>query len=300
MSGLSSCNGMLNFLFNNKQHLTDGFFSPRNQSATVPCFTPMESAISNWVLNCFRNLWSAVMGRIIADSDWIATGKSDYLINDNQVMKFPGFAHRFSKLLSKSDYADRSQKEIGIWLGVSQPTVNDWLKGEKLPSMETAIRVAGKLKCQVEYLLTGNGQSVEDGPNIKGLSPLISYVQAGDFCEAIDNFQPGDAEDWIPRPKDAGPNTYCLRVVGNSMTSSIPGAKTYPEGTIIFVDPSIEPVSGRRVIAKIPSCQDVTFKEYRVVDGRHWLVPINTTFDKIELTEHIHICGVVIGKWEGE
>ncbi|MCK9622175.1 MAG: S24 family peptidase [Methylobacter sp.] len=147
---------------------------------------------------------------------------------------------------------------------------------------------------------TLNAGNTEPGPSISGDSPLISFIQAGAFCETIDLFNPGDAEEWIPRPKKSGPNTYCLRVKGNSMTSSIPGAKTYPEGTIIFVDPSVAPHSGCRVIAKIPNCEEATFKEYHVVDGKHWLVPINAMFDKIEMTDEMRICGVIIGKWEGE
>lgn len=73
-------------------------------------------------------------------------------------MKHPDFAKRFNQALSESSYAGRSQKDVGKCLGVSQPTVNEWIKGEKLPSMKTGVRIAAKFRCGVEWLMTGKGE----------------------------------------------------------------------------------------------------------------------------------------------
>ena len=47
--------------------------------------------------------------------------------------------------------------------------------------------------------------------------PLISWVQAGSFHDVADPFQPGDADEWLPCPVAHGPQTYAVRVRGESM-----------------------------------------------------------------------------------
>ena len=67
------------------------------------------------------------------------------------------FGHRLEKLIAESPHADEPQRRLGMRFGVSGPTVNEWLKGKKLPGMENAIRIATELNCCVEFLLTGRG-----------------------------------------------------------------------------------------------------------------------------------------------
>ncbi|MEH6534577.1 MAG: S24 family peptidase [Photobacterium frigidiphilum] len=132
------------------------------------------------------------------------------------------------------------------------------------------------------------------------LIPLISHVQAGAFCEAIDNFQPGDAEEWLPCPVKVGKHAYALRVKGDSMTSPIAGQLSYPEGSLIYIDPDREPDIGSRVIAKLIDSNEVTFKVYTEDGGKKYLKPINPQYPTIELTEGTHICGVIVGSFRAE
>lgn len=132
------------------------------------------------------------------------------------------------------------------------------------------------------------------------LIPLISHVQAGAFCEAVDNFQPGDAEEWLPCPVNVGKQAYALRVKGDSMTSPTAGQRSYPEGTIIYVDPDREANIGSRVIAKLIDTNEVTFKVYTEDSGKRFLKPINPQYPTIELTDDTHICGVVVGSFMAE
>lgn len=127
--------------------------------------------------------------------------------------------------------------------------------------------------------------------------PLISWVQAGAWCEAPDNYAPGDAEEWLSCPSRHSERTYALKVVGDSMTSAIPGEKSYPHGTIIFVDPERAVEVGSRIIARLPNSSEVTFKVYTLDAGVPYLMPINTRYPAIPMPESTHICGVVIGSY---
>ncbi|MDH5297859.1 MAG: hypothetical protein OEV91_02455 [Desulfobulbaceae bacterium] len=56
------------------------------------------------------------------------------------------------------------------------------------------------------------GANVTAGPEIIGGIPLISFVQAGGWSGIVDDFQPGDAEEWLPRMTGVGPSSFALRV----------------------------------------------------------------------------------------
>ena len=104
--------------------------------------------------------------------------------------------------------------------------------------------------------------------------PLISYVQAGEFAECIDTFQPGDAETFHLSPKDLGPRGYMLRVDGDSMTNPA-GPFSFPAGMMLHINPDIEALPGDFVVAKRTRENQATFKQLAMVDGELYLHAIN-------------------------
>ena len=125
-----------------------------------------------------------------------------------------------------------------------------------------------------------------DKIHVKGTVPLISWVSAGYFCEVIDNFHPGDAEEWISTTVSVGPNAYALRVRGDSMEPD------FPEGSIIIVDPRREPQPGNYVIAK--NGGEATFKQLTKDGADRYLKPLNPQYPIKLIDEHMIICGVVV------
>lgn len=139
--------------------------------------------------------------------------------------------------------------------------------------------------------------NVEPAPDLRGKVPLISWVRAGEWCEAADPFQPGDAERWMDCPVNHSSSTFALRVRGDSMTAPHGNSRTYPEGCIIFVDPERKtPVNGDRIVACLEGSHEVTFKVYKNEDGRQWLQPLNPSHEPIR--EPFKVLGTVLGKWE--
>jgi len=138
------------------------------------------------------------------------------------------------------------------------------------------------------------------GPSLNGMIPVISWVRAGVFCSSPDLFHVGDADDWIPALRKFGPQTYALRVQGDSMISPYPNQKSYPEGCFIFVDPDKAITNGCRVVARIHDEETATFKVYAEDAGKRYLKPLNPQYPTIEMTPDMHICGVVVGSWMDE
>lgn len=127
--------------------------------------------------------------------------------------------------------------------------------------------------------------------------PVIGSVAAGVWCEAIDQFQPGDADEWVESPGPVGPNAFVLKIEGISMYNPT-GPVSFADGDKVVVDPSREAKSGDFVVAKIASSDAVTFKRLRYEDGQWYLEAINPDWKPkyIQITEEWHICGR--GMWK--
>jgi SOS-response transcriptional repressor LexA len=152
-----------------------------------------------------------------------------------------------------------------------------------------------------DYAVNGAGKekvaNTEPGPDLRGKVPLISWVAAGEWCNAADPHPPGHADRWMDCPVSHSSSTFALRVRGDSMTAPHGNSRTYPEGCYIFVDPEQRtPDNGDRVVACLTGTDEVTFKVYKNEDGRQWLQPLNPSHEPIR--EQFHILGTVLGKWE--
>jgi SOS-response transcriptional repressor LexA len=194
-----------------------------------------------------------------------------------------------------------TQKQIAKSIGITASSVTQWELGSTKPSGESLYALSKALQCQPEWLLYGTGGLVEPSnvthaPPVKKMIPVISWVQAGEFCES-NVLELHDVEEWLPCPANASDKAFGLRVKGDSMTSPHSGDRSYPEGIVIYVDPEVDVTSGRRVIAKSVSSDEATFKTYVEDDGLKFLKPINPQFPMKEVTADVHICGVVIGSY---
>lgn len=201
-------------------------------------------------------------------------------------------------------------------LGVDKTTqaISKWLNGEAIAESDSMTALCSWLKVRREWLEYGvlpkeqTGESnvcqlvVGDGSNVSeinqrfGKVPLISWVQAGAWCEAISNFEAYDSESWLSCPVQISNQGYALKVLGDSMTNPGPG-RSYPTGCIIFVDPEAETKTGDRVIARVPRTNEATFKILVEDAGRQFLRPINPQYPIIDITEETHICGKVVGSF---
>lgn len=126
-------------------------------------------------------------------------------------------------------------------------------------------------------------------PAGRNMLPVIGYVQAGEFCEAIDNFNPGDADEWMEAYGPAGPNAFILCVEGLSMDPDFrPGDK-------VVVDPGSQWANGDFVVAKRARDHAVTLKQIKREGDNHYLFATNPDWPQriIEMNEEWHICGRV-------
>lgn len=131
-----------------------------------------------------------------------------------------------------------------------------------------------------------------------GKLPLISWVQAGDWSEIVDNFQPGDAEEWIACPFPSGRHGFVLRVVGDSMFNPT-GDLSFRDGDFISVNPERDPLHRSLVIAR-RNREKATFKQLLIDENEgHMLHALNPNWPNryIPCDKNVEIIGVVTGQW---
>ena len=134
--------------------------------------------------------------------------------------------------------------------------------------------------------------NVEAGPNLQRLVPLISWVQAGHWQDVIDNLEPGQAERMVPTTVRVSSHAYALRVVGDSMTNPH-GSPSFPEGTILIIDPAREASPNRFVVVRQKDDTECTFKQLVRDSGRFFLKPLNPRYPILEMLPDAVICGVL-------
>lgn len=193
----------------------------------------------------------------------------------------------------------------------SPQAISKWLNGDAIAEADSMVALCSWLNIRREWLeygvlpkertrdniyafATTSETNVREISHRFGKVPLISWVQAGAWCEA--NFESHDGETWLSCPVAISANGYALKVLGDSMTNPGPG-RSYPTGCIIFVDPEAETKTGDRVIARVPRTNEATFKVLVEDAGRQFLKPINPQYPIIDITEETHICGKVVGSF---
>lgn len=181
----------------------------------------------------------------------------------------------------------------------SQGTVSQYLNGSMELNLEALLKFAGALHFEPHkvsprlapiYQAVSRGSTPESdtviGPAGR-LLPVIGYVQAGAFCEAVDIFQPGDAEEWVEAGGPAGPHAFIVRVEGISMIPDFfPGDK-------VVVDPDQETKHNDFILAKRTSDQHVTLKRLQIEGGEAYLLATNPSWPDriIRMSEEWIICG---------
>ena len=153
--------------------------------------------------------------------------------------------------------------------------------------------------------LTGNLAAKESQQDSFGsvnhhkLVPIITWELAKEWKNNILLYNTNlKNSKLIYNPGKGGAYTYVLRVFDKSMTSSMPGERTYPIDCYIYIDMDKKVSSEFQVMAYIKSSNSLVFRNYIEDSGLFWLMPINPQYNKVQVTDDIIICGVCVGKYE--
>jgi len=181
---------------------------------------------------------------------------------------------------------------------ISRSQINDILAGRNDGTDETREKIAAAIGMTYEDMLALGrrllaGEDVREKPNVTEAAPplcrapLISWVQAGDWTEAVE-YQ--EVAQFVYATRPCGPHTFALTIHGDSMEPE------FREGDIIVVDPAVQHRNGSFIVAKNGS-NEATFKQL-VMDGDNvFLKPLNSRYPIKDMTGiEFRIIGVVVQK----
>jgi len=182
--------------------------------------------------------------------------------------------------------------------GASKGTVSQWVNGGTEPSAKYLSKLADVLGVSERWLTEGG--LVEEtignahpGPDLRRRVPLISSVQAGNWKEMIEgNWD--EVTHWIETTAKVSPYSFSLRISGDSMSAPSGSGMSLPNGSIVIVDPEVEPVNGRIVVARINGTNEATVKKLAIDGPNMYLMPLNPAFQPIPLDSSCEIIGVCV------
>lgn len=196
----------------------------------------------------------------------------------------------------------KKKGEIAALCGVANSAVTQWISGEsKSLRPENLYALAKATGFRAEWLAIGEGAEVEHadsnvaatGQPVESFRyPVISWVSAGSWAEAVQPYPDGFSDTYEFSEYDSKGPAFWLKVKGDSMTA--PGGQSITEGTLILVDTEAEAMPGKLVVAKLPDSNEATFKKLVSDGGKLYLKPLNSAYPTEAFGEDCRIVGVVV------
>lgn len=198
---------------------------------------------------------------------------------------------------------DVSNAKLARMIGVSRPTIGNWIEGKSAPTGENLTNLANALKVDPNWLMLGKESQVRLDNNVDISQkipfdgrpiPVISWVAAGSFGPIATVLKDAEVDEYLPPIKECGRNGYGLVVTGISMSP-----KFEPEDRI-YVNPDFQVSdlkTGDLVIVSCTGDNEATFKQLIIEGTTKYLKPLNPKWDEqiIKLTEDCRLVGKVVG-----
>lgn len=190
-------------------------------------------------------------------------------------------------------------------IGISSGGVSQWTSGTHKPSGDNLLKLAKLLKCSPEWILGEQDDlepidtypTVEPDSNLARLIPMISWKKAYSIGSNHDNLSKQDVLGWAPAFQTCSSGSFALTVKGDGMVSPYPGDRSYPDGTIIYIDPQKTPKPNQRILTTAPGYDEPLFRTLVLESGKFFLKPLNPQYPMIEVDDDVHIIGVIVGSY---
>jgi SOS-response transcriptional repressor LexA len=192
-----------------------------------------------------------------------------------------------------------TQEILAERLGMSQGGIGHWLNKRREPGIDDMNRVLQALGLEFleVALVIREPQATQDDdlPLTQKYNPYFRYP-VSDWREPVEA-RDGDVPVYAKGRFElsdyhARGAAFWLTVVGDAMTA--PSGISIADGMLILVDPAVEAVPGKLVIAQWPDSPVAIFRKLIEEGGQRYLVPLNPTWPKALYSEECRIIGVVV------
>lgn len=213
-------------------------------------------------------------------------------------MSYVNFDDSFHKRVAIARNAiGLTQEQLAHYAGIGRRQVAAYEAGTSRPRKDVLVNLAATLGTTIDWLTSGKGEGPDTSHVKKTITvrqvPLLSHVQVMGIGFDFDDFiKSASVCDFIPAPPEAGEYAFAVQVNGDSMES--PGGISFPDGTIIIVDPEQMPENGDYGLFLLDGENSFTFKQYIVDQGKGYLRSLNHNYPLTPTTSMITPIGKVI------
>ncbi|HID1023288.1 LexA family protein [Klebsiella michiganensis] len=204
---------------------------------------------------------------------------------------------------SKKTSLGLTQQHIADALDISQGAVGHYLHGRNPLNLSVVAKFAELLQVSISDIsptLAKEASRIAQLSNVTFVAPykasksypVISNVQAGAWCEAVEAYTAKDIDLWLESDAHIQGDAFWLRVEGDSMTA--PVGLSIPEGTYVLFDTEREAVNGNLVIAKLSDSNEATFKKLVIDGGQKYLKGLNPHWPLVPINGNCRIIGVAV------
>nr|WP_282582724.1 S24 family peptidase [Pseudomonas umsongensis] len=221
---------------------------------------------------------------------------------NKETYKFQRMSTLAERIKSARIHAKLTQKALAQKAGVEQPVISQLETGKNLQSAHlpkiahacgvSAIWLSENIGPMISAAKVDSNVGEARQPVESFRYPVISWVAAGAWAEAVEPFPPGYSDRYELSDYDSKGPAFWLEVKGDSMTS--PVGTSITEGTLILVDTEADAQSGKLVVAKLADSDQATFKKLVDDGGRRYLKPLNPAYPIEMCAENCRIVGVVV------
>lgn len=196
------------------------------------------------------------------------------------------------KIKRARENAGLRQKELANLVGITgkgdgQGVISNYENSRREPSLAVLTRIAGVVGLTLTELLNyGDDPEIKPNMNVIGKIPLVRWpdITKGNTQQY--------AKEWLPCPVRCGKLTYATTVRDDTMQATR-GTRSYPLGTIIYIDPGQTPKAGDAVIEQSADAPP-TFKILKLDGAQRYLMPLNEQYNARVMSADDRILGVCI------
>lgn len=171
---------------------------------------------------------------------------------DGKAVPLPGIASNIKALRKRFGV---TQRELAEAVGVTENAVSKWETGYSVPRMGAIEKIATHYGVTIRSIVDDGGMEGCSTTRAGDASlPLLALPRTcdEDGSQAVEGLMSVPYEVWRDHP-----NGYFLKAEGQQMN------RLYPEGSLILVDPDVEPRSGSIVVARLDGADYVMRRLYK-------------------------------------
>lgn len=191
-----------------------------------------------------------------------------------------------------------TQEKLAERVGASQGGVGHWLNKRRQPdlhTMNTVLQALGLEHLEVALVIRESAEPGQSGDTYSITSafryPVSDWLAAGQVNEQPQALYQPDAVFELSHHFAKG-HAFWLQVTGDAMTA--PVGLSVPPGMMILVDPDLQAVPGKMVVACTSGSPEATFRQLIEESGQLYLKPLNPTYPKTVFDGQSRIIGVVV------